>query len=237
MASKFKPGDMVRLKRHWPAMEVVAQVPLVATDGPRYQCTWRTGQGTDSGTFEERLLAFAAPQTQLASAEALKQAQHCLRLSEQFSVSAERALMVRVVKGQGADAEDADRFELAPVVPAVVCAAFAVELAFKAMLLIDQLQQPRGHDLVALFDKLPVASQQAVKQAVQAPSYPRSASRTMFFREALDDIKTVFKDWRYAYEKPDMSAGVTFIQELARASQAIAKGMTAPQPLAPSGGA
>ncbi|WKB56015.1 hypothetical protein [Eleftheria terrae] len=150
----------------------------------------------------------------LSAEDALQKALRCIRISEQFRHTASRAL----------DARLAFRGDVPAGIPAVVCAAFAVELAFKGILLLERNEQWVGHDLDALFRVLSAETQQSVEAAVKVPGYPRIPGRTMQFSEALRNIKTLFEDWRYAYEaSDDMAADVTFVQQVAAAAHQIAE--------------
>jgi hypothetical protein len=81
-----------------------------------------------------------------------------------------------------------------PVVPGVVCGAFSLELWFKALYCAANPdgEVPIGHDLFALFIKLP--------EEIQTALIDRSAYPPPRFRDALLEDAKVFETWRYSYE-------------------------------------
>lgn len=113
-------------------------------------------------------------------------------------------------------------------VPAVVNAAFALELAFKALLL-DSLNQgddaPEGHDLDVLFNKLSPIHQAALRVTVAAPTYPRPKKPSLDpIFDALVEHAKAFVHWRYLHEgqNGDLAANVPFLSNLAAAAIALA---------------
>jgi hypothetical protein len=79
--------------------------------------------------------------------------------------------------------------------PPIVCFAFSIELYLKLLILITAKRQARGHELLELYDEL----DDTVKATCAAHYvYPDHED---LLREAIADISTTFKDWRYAHEK------------------------------------
>ena len=97
------------------------------------------------------------------------------------------------------------------MVPAVVCAAFAIELGVKAIALAKGAQ-PRGHELDKLFGTLDAAEQNGIKALV-------GLSDTDFQKE-LKAAAGAFVEWRYIYEATGtVSANLAFLQSLSSAVQ------------------
>lgn len=139
---------------------------------------------------------------------------HMLNTSKQFFLAAKRADEQRVIAGA--------QFEWLPV-PAIVCAAFSIELALKAIILAETGNPARGHKLDDLYAELSGTSQQKVAGAVTVPTYPKVPGVTESFDTALTKIRNAFVDWRYIHEKTDWtSIDKTFLMEVADAVQAVA---------------
>ncbi len=81
-----------------------------------------------------------------------------------------------------------------PITPGIVCASFAVELWFKAMLCAGNPTGilPLGHNLLDLFDSLPESVRLALIEKCDLTS-PE-------FLEFLAEDARVFETWRYSYE-------------------------------------
>lgn len=143
---------------------------------------------------------------------------HCLQNAQQFLDASVRCGREHVADGG---------LPMSLPVPAVVNAAFAVELAFKALLL-GQLKQgdpaPEGHKLDELFRKLSPADQASLRTAVMAPTYPKPAQpSTDPFLEALGGHAKAFVDWRYVHEGTSggLAANLPFLASLATAAIAL----------------
>lgn len=137
-----------------------------------------------------------------------------LNTSKQFFSAAKRADEQRIIGG--------GQFEWLPV-PAIVCAAFSIELALKAIILAESGKSANGHKLDDLYAELSDASQQKVAAAVTMPTYPKIPGVTETFDTALTKIRNAFVDWRYIHEKIDWtSIDRTFLMEVADAVQAVA---------------
>lgn len=115
-----------------------------------------------------------------------------------------------------------------PWVPAVVNVAFAVELAFKAILL-GGLQKgdppPKGHGLKDLFNQLSPGIQASLRADVPPPSYPKLEQPSPDpFLDALTAHADAFVEWRYLHEDDtaELAASVPFLSRLAEAALALA---------------
>lgn len=96
-------------------------------------------------------------------------------------------------------------------VPGIVCAAFAIELGFKALLL-QKGAEARGHKLDKLFGKLESAEQAELIKVVGITDSD--------FSKELKAAANAFVDWRYVYEATgSVSANVDFLQRLSEAVQ------------------
>ena len=139
---------------------------------------------------------------------------HILNTSKQFFLAARRADEQRIIGGA--------QFEWLPV-PAIVCAAFSIELALKAIILAETGNGANGHKLDDLYAELSGASQQKVAAAVTVPTYPKVPDVTETFDTALAKIRNAFIEWRYIHEKTDWtSIDRIFLMEVAEAVQAAA---------------
>lgn len=88
------------------------------------------------------------------------------------------------------------------MIPGVVCAAFAAELAIKAM--IAQRGEPvRGHELDTLFKMLPDDVRESVAERLGCP-LPN-------IEEALLKHRKTFEHWRYSYESSTLNADDDFL--------------------------
>ena len=94
-------------------------------------------------------------------------------------------------------------------IPAIVCEAFSIELAFKA-LLIDAL---KSHDLKKLFDGLEPALKEKIILA--------TGMAEGIFYSSLEAAAKSFDEWRYVHEKEALSASTEFLSKLANAAQQV----------------
>ena len=97
-----------------------------------------------------------------------------------------------------------------PLVPAIVCIAFSIELGLKELARIEG-KNLRGHKLADLFNKL---SSDRQARLVAAAGYTRGV-----FDLALREATDVFVDWRYVYEEEHSEANLGFLQAFAGAVQ------------------
>lgn len=87
-----------------------------------------------------------------------------------------------------------------PMQAHAVCAAFALELMFKARLLLDRSLVPKGakgHSYVAMFDCLSAA---AKADLVAVLHINDAAATEATVRGALEEMEGVFEGWRYLHE-------------------------------------
>lgn len=97
-----------------------------------------------------------------------------------------------------------------PMVPAVVCGAFSIEIGFKAIIL-QEGGNATGHELSKLFDKVSPALQDLIVKEVGLD--------LSVFSVELNKISNVFVEWRYIYEKDFAQIGIDFLGKLAAATQ------------------
>lgn len=115
--------------------------------------------------------------------------------------------------GNGLPAENGKKNAL---IPAVVCLAFATELALKCMLLAKGIPSG-GHDLAALFKKLDADTQDLVKTRAQLKAED--------FDAELLAVSGAFVEWRYIYEKPGFhTINLPFLQSLCCVLGELAEG-------------
>jgi len=97
------------------------------------------------------------------------------------------------------------KFEM-PLQAAVVCLAFGVELGLKSLLASEQ-KKATGHKLLALFNKLSTELQEVI-----AANLSLSLHDT---RQKVGAISSVFEDWRYVYEKEELTLDLEFLRSFA----------------------
>lgn len=98
--------------------------------------------------------------------------------------------------------------------PAVVCAAFSAEVGLKTMLNRQGIAA-KGHDLRALFMKLPGEQQYAI--------FEKTGMQIEEFSAHLAHSRLAFSKWRYIYEeKGESFINLRFLGRLAEAIEKIA---------------
>jgi hypothetical protein len=105
-------------------------------------------------------------------------------------------------KGTTLDQACLDR-TLGRITSATMLEALAVELALKARLINANMEPPREHDHLKLFDRLPSEVREQAEREYQSRRHP-AMRKTL--AEALTFSANVFVDWRYAYERPSNEA-------------------------------
>jgi hypothetical protein len=154
----------------------------------------------------------AAP-SKVPPVDAVQEARRCIRGAEEFLLTSHRAFDQPLTA-------DGKRFEPAASIPGVVCAAFAAELGFKAILLLERGERWMGHKLAELFPELSEDARRGVEQSAKGKSKHKSylgadGHRTSLFSEGLDAVSSTFEDWRCFYEKGDQIVDPTFLQKVA----------------------
>ncbi|MBB3122491.1 hypothetical protein [Pseudoduganella violacea] len=131
------------------------------------------------------------------------EAEHAFATAAAFRVAAARAIETKVVN---------DKFQSAHV-PAVVCAAFSVELGMKARIISDgnraeykKLKGTASHSLLALFHLL---SKDDQNWFIEGSGHEKAK-----FMEALDAVSSAFVDWRYVYEQAERAINFSFLSKL-----------------------
>jgi hypothetical protein len=96
-------------------------------------------------------------------------------------------------------------------VPAVVCAAFSIEIGFKAIIMSEGNTASQVHELAKLFKEIsPAAQDSIVKEVGLDPAA---------FTAGLESASNAFDQWRYYYEKGSLQANLNFLAKLANATQ------------------
>lgn len=150
----------------------------------------------------------------------IAEGQRCLHSAQQFDRAARRSSTGGRLDGEALD-------YVLPV-PAVVCSAFAIELALKTLLLCERRERWSSHEMAALYKALRPATRQAIEAEVAEPSYffhevgadgKISEGRTQSFERALGALNKAFEHWRYSYEMDGriLAADLGFLQRLAGA--------------------
>lgn len=118
-----------------------------------------------------------------------------------------------------------------PLVPAVVCTAFGIELCLKAIITIEN-GKATGHELLKLFIKLSPQSKTALAAALSLEEKS--------LRQKLSSISGAFVEWRYIYESQSARIDCDFLNHFARATAQLLEALANPQlntDAPPSGGA
>jgi len=77
-----------------------------------------------------------------------------------------------------------------PLVPAVVCTAFGIELCLKAIISFEG-GKATGHELLKLFIKLSAESKAVLAAALSLTEHD--------LRQKIGSVSSTFVDWRYIY--------------------------------------
>ena len=97
--------------------------------------------------------------------------------------------------------------------PAIVCAAFSAEVGLKTILTRCGLSA-KGHDLRALYLKLPGPTKYAIFEATGLPMEE--------FAAQLAHSRLAFSQWRYIYEESrEMHINVNFLGNFANAVESV----------------
>jgi hypothetical protein len=96
------------------------------------------------------------------------------------------------------------------VAPAIVSAAFSIEVGFKALILRTG-KSPSGHELEKLFG--------ALDQSVQSSLRKKVGFTDTNFDTSLRSVNKAFVEWRYVYELASAQADLEFLKQLAEATQ------------------
>jgi hypothetical protein len=110
------------------------------------------------------------------------------------------------------------QFEM-PLVPAIVCSAFGVELCLKAIITIEK-GKATGHELLKLFIKLSPQSKAALAASLSLEEKALC--------QKLGSISSAFVDWRYIYERQSTSIDSDFLHRFARATAQLLESLTNP---------
>ena len=97
-----------------------------------------------------------------------------------------------------------------PVAPAIVCAAFSIEVGLKTLILREG-GSPHGHEVATLFGKVSLPAQNAIRRRTALPDAD--------FDRSLDAANKAFAEWRYVYESQSASSDIEFLGKLGRAIQ------------------
>lgn len=96
-----------------------------------------------------------------------------------------------------------------PILPVLVCSAFAIEIQLKAILRKLGITLPNGdlHDLELLFNTLPISIRETLLKHQAAYTFVAADSASALLHEHKD----TFKKWRYPYESDELSARPSFL--------------------------
>lgn len=106
-----------------------------------------------------------------------------------------------------------------PLVPAIVCSVFGIELCLKAIIAIEK-RKATGHELLKLFIKLSPKSKAAL-----------AASLSLEEKELLQklgSISSAFIEWRYIYESQSKSIDLEFVHQFSKATAQLLESLSNP---------
>jgi hypothetical protein len=112
------------------------------------------------------------------------------------------------------------------IVPFIVNAAFGIELYLKTLGHIHGVRL-HGHELLKLYDSLPLVARDAVDAMVPACAAQRGLSLPLSVRDCIFELNNAFVEWRYVYEKntsstvriPEMIFVMQCLHEVCNAAQ------------------
>lgn len=87
------------------------------------------------------------------------------------------------------------------VAPFIVNSAFSIELYLKTLAQIHG-KSLKGHELLKLFDALPLNAHQSIEVVIPECAAKRKLTRSIVFRDYISELSSAFVEWRYCYEKP-----------------------------------
>lgn len=125
--------------------------------------------------------------------------------ADAFLLAGERAMEQRPV--------GVNRFQML-LVPGVVSNAFAAELYFKALLMLEG-GPASGHDLASLFAKLKDETRKVVREQIGLAETD--------FDDGLGKVAKAFVEWRYIYEAGSIGVNFEFLRNLAHAAGDVAR--------------
>jgi hypothetical protein len=86
------------------------------------------------------------------------------------------------------------------VAPFIVNSAFSIELYLKTLGKIYD-KQMKGHDLLTLFDSLPIAAHQTIDAVLPACIKEFGPAGNVDLRTCISELANAFIEWRYLYER------------------------------------
>jgi len=131
--------------------------------------------------------------------------QKILNTADSFLLAANRCFEQRPL-GPG-------RFEM-PMVPAIVCIAFAIELYLKAIITLES-GAAKGHDLWILYDRLTEQAKEALRK--------RLSIKHADLNNKVKEAAGVFLEWRYIFESESSNVDPAFLSGLAQACKTYAE--------------
>lgn len=105
------------------------------------------------------------------------------------------------------------KFEM-PIVPAVVCTAFAIELYLKTLITLES-GTAKGHDLSTLYARL---SKNAKDALAKNPSMNETE-----LKKKIEEVAAVFVEWRYIFESQSANVDSAVLTGIAKACKALAE--------------
>lgn len=102
--------------------------------------------------------------------------------------------------------------------PKIVNTAFACEIFLKALLVFNNIEYKRAHNLEELYNLLPAEYQQQIEQGIVA-RYGRTTD--VFGLSYLSNIAESFNEWRYSFEHHHLSIEIGYLYMFCEALREI----------------
>lgn len=102
------------------------------------------------------------------------------------------------------------------IAPYIVNLSFAAELFLKSLLVSTRVQFKPTHDLYKLYSLI---NDDEIKDNIKSACYRLKDidKSDIEFEKSLNDIREVFENWRYVYERMHIATAVSFIKDFAYA--------------------
>ena len=104
-----------------------------------------------------------------------------------------------------------------PLAPAIVCAAFGIELYLKAIITVEK-GKATGHELLKLFVRLSPQSKAALATELSLPEKE--------LLQKLSYISGTFVEWRYIYETQTANIDTEFLRQFSKATARLLDSLT-----------
>lgn len=126
------------------------------------------------------------------------------KISSDFLIAANRAAEIQIIDDHFQDAK----------VPAIVCAAFSIELGLKSAIHKESgTEHKNEHKIFNLFEKLSTGKKEEISKVLGIDLEE--------LKVKVSGISNAFVEWRYVYERDRTEIDFTFLFNFAKAVQNI----------------